>query len=240
MQGLGLIQGLVEDNLTLRIGWHDNFPWYESAGIKLHYCHHTLVRRNVMLDTIGAPGMWIDHSNYNTRCTQNVIVGCEMGKSSGAFFFEGSQYWNMVDHNIIWGCNSNGFYQHDCDRLIVANNLIGQCSGQPFRMQGGGASRIIGGRITSCKRSRIVGNIFYAARRQPFVKDPENVSDYNLFVDPSDAEPFPLAKWQAESGWDGNSRQAVATIQFDRNTWTPAPNPGRRSAAGAPRAANYR
>ena len=220
MQGLGLIEGLVEDNVAVRIGWQRIPRWYESAGIKLHYCHHTLVRRNVALDTIDAPGIWMDHSNYNTRCTQNVILGCDMGKTWGAFFFEGSQYWNMVDHNVIWDCDSNGFYQHDCDRLVVANNLIGECSGIPFRMQGGGSGRIIGGRVTSCKRSRIVGNIFYAANELPYVKDPENASDYNLFLDPPGAEPFALSKWQSDSGWDSHSSRAVAALDFDRETWT--------------------
>jgi len=225
MQGLGLIEGLVEDNVTVRIGWHRIPTWYESAGIKLHYCHHTLVRRNVALDTIDAPGIWMDHSNYNTRCTQNIISGCTLGKRWGAFFFEGSQYWNMVDHNIIWNCDSNGFYQHDCDRLIVANNLIGQCSGMPFKMQSGGGGRILGGRITSCKRNRIVGNIFYAFRKQPYVKDPENLSDHNLFVDPPGADPFDLLKWQSESGWGSHSSRAVARLRFDRNTWTLRRNP---------------
>jgi len=225
MQGLGLIQGLVEDNVVVRSGWQRVRRLCESAGIKLHYCHHTLVRRNAALDTIDAAGIWIDHSNYNTRCTQNIISGCDLGKPWGAFFFEGSQYWNMVDHNIIWNCNSDGFYQHDCDRLIVANNLIGRCSGRPFRMQGGGGTRIIGGRVTSCKRSRIVGNIFYAAKAQPYVKDPDNVSDHNLFIDPPNAEPFALAKWQRNSGWDAHSSQTVASFEFDRNTWTLQQNP---------------
>lgn len=220
MQGLGLIQGLVEDNVTVRIGWQRVRRLCESAGIKLHYCHHTLVRRNVALNTIDAPGLWIDHSNYNTRCTQNVIVDCDLERAWGAFFFEGSQHGNMVDHNIIWGCNSSGFYQHDCDRLLVAHNLIGNCSGTPLRMQGGGGSRIIGGRVTSCKRNRVVGNIFYSAKGQPFFKDKENVSDCNLFVSPPSAETFALAKWQSKTGWDKHSRQAVATIRFDRKTWT--------------------
>ena len=216
MQGLGLIEGLVEDNVTIRIGWHDNYPWYESAGIKLHYCHHTLVRRNVALDSIGAPGIWIDHSNYNTRCTQNIVCGTDMM----GFFIEGSQYHNMVDHNVIWNCKTYGVYQHDCDRLVVANNLIGECGKEPIRMQGGGGQRIIGGRITTCKRNRVVGNIFYAAKGQPFFKDKENASDYNLFIDPPDAEPFDLAKWQTTTGWDTHGGQAVATIEFDRKSWT--------------------
>ena len=225
MQGLGLIQGLVEDNVTVRIGWHRIPKWYESAGIKLHYCHHTLVRRNVTLDTIDAPGIWMDHSNYNTRCTQNIISGCTLGKLWGAFFVEGSQYWNMVDHNIIWNCDSNGFYQHDCDRLIVIHNLIGNCSGEPFRMQGGGGKRILGGRITTCKQNRIVANIFYAAKQQPYIKDRENLIDNNLFVDPPNATPFELAKWQADSGFDSHSTQTVANFTLDSNTWTLHQNP---------------
>ena len=215
MQGLGLIEGLVEDNVTIRIGWQDNYPWYESAGIKLHYCHHTLVRRNLALDSIGSPGIWVDHSNYNTRCTQNVVCGTDMM----GFFFEGSQYHNMVDHNVIWNCKTYGVYQHDCDRLVVANNLIGECGKEPIRMQGGGGKRIIGGRVTTCKRNRVVGNIFYGAKGQPFFKDKENVCDYNLFIDPPDAEPFALAKWQSKTGWDTHSSQAVATIELDRKTW---------------------
>jgi hypothetical protein len=92
-------------------------------------------------------------------------------------------------------------------------------------MQGGGGKRIIGGRITTCKRNRVVGNIFYAAKGQPLFKDKENICDYNLFVDPPGAEPFDLAKWQSKTGWDTHSSQVVATIKFDRKGWTLHQNP---------------
>jgi hypothetical protein len=180
-----------------------------------------LIRRNMALDSIGSPGIWIDHSNYNTRCTQNIVWGTDMM----GFFFEGSQYHNMVDHNVIWNCKTYGVYQHDCDRLVVANNLIGECAKEPIRMQGGGGKRIIGGRVTTCKRNRVVGNIFYAAKGQPFFKDKENVSDFNLFVDPPGAEPFDLAKWQSKMGWDTHSSRVVATIKLDRTSWTLHQNP---------------
>jgi len=103
--------------------------------------------------------------------------------------------------------------------------LIGECSGMPFRMQGGGGKRILGGRITSCKQNRIVGNIFYAAKKLPHIKDPQNVSDNNLFIHPSGDESFDLTKWREDSGWDSHSRQAIANFEFDRNTWTLRQNP---------------
>jgi hypothetical protein len=94
-----------------------------------------------------------------------------------------------------------------------------------MRIQGGGGKRIVGGRITTCKWNRIVGNIFYVAKGEPFFKDNENGSDCNLFVDPPGAEPFDLAKWHSETGRGRQSSQHVSTIGFERKGWTLHQNP---------------
>ena len=77
--GLGPIEGkgfglLLEDNALLRSAFHDVESLFETAGIKTHRNVGCLIRRNVVLDTLHGPGIWMDWDNRNSRCCQNVVV----------------------------------------------------------------------------------------------------------------------------------------------------------------------
>ena len=74
--------------------------------MKLHYLKHTLVRRNLIQDTVDCFGLWVDHSIHNTRITQNIVVDSD----KAAFYLEASYGPNLVDHNIFWGGNSDGIF----------------------------------------------------------------------------------------------------------------------------------
>lgn len=221
MQGLGLIGGLVEGNVASGCGWHNVPRLFETGGIKLHYCKHALVRGNVVRGTIGGAGLWVDHSNANTRITANIVVG---GARSpwGGLFLEASYRPNLIDHNIVWGCTGHGFYQHDCANLTVANNFFGQCTKLPVLMRSGG-KRIVDietKRRASAQHNRIVGNVFYGFTKAPHIPAGDNVSDHNIFVQPPGKGPLDLAAWRTRTGREAHSTTATARIEFSTTDWT--------------------
>jgi len=225
MQGLGLIGGLIEDNYVQDAGWHDVEKLWETGGMKLHYLKHTLVRRNVIYRTIGAPGLWVDHSNANTRLTQNIIVGVR-SKSYGGIFLEASYLPNLIDHNIVWDCEPNAFYQHDCGDLTIVNNLFGLCARNPVRMPLPGQKKrmvdIETKRMSAVVNNRVVGNVFYGfgERATTVRKELGSDSDYNLFVHPSDAKPPDLAALRKKTGCEQHSQAAVGKLEFSAWGWT--------------------
>ncbi|OQW96342.1 MAG: hypothetical protein BWK77_05175, partial [Verrucomicrobia bacterium A1] len=132
MSGLGTIGMLVEDNYSSGCGWQNARVW-ESAGIKLLYLKHTLVRRNVVQGTVNCIGLWIDHSAANSRITQNIIVGVSdsVGAENLGIVWEATYLTNLIDHNVVWDCGSHACWLLDCGELIVANNLFGRCAKLP-------------------------------------------------------------------------------------------------------------
>ena len=221
LQGLGLFGGLIEDNFAGRCGWHRIEILYETGGIKLHYKKHVLVRRNVVSETFDSPGLWVDHSNANTRVTQNIVVKAQ--SRFGGIFLEASYLPNMIDQNIVWDCDGHGFYQHDCSDLIVANNLIGKCTKLPVLMRSGG-KRVVDletHRLASCARNQVVGNVFYGfGSRGPELPTTDNTSDYNLFVNPQGTEPFDLSAWQKRTGRESHSAICEAELSLSPTDWT--------------------
>ena len=218
MSGLGTIGMLVEDNHSSGCGWQSCPGLWENAGIKLLYVKHSLIQRNVVQDTINAVGLWIDHSAANARITQNIIVGVRTAK--GGIFLEASYIPNMVDHNIVWDCN-NAFYQHDCEGLIIANNLFGQCAKKPVLMLpvNRKKKRVLDTetqRLSAVENNRVTGNIFYGfGEGGPDIpKDGNNVSDYNLFVNPPDGKPFNLTAWQKKANRESHSFTCVSRMHF--------------------------
>lgn len=225
MQGLGLICGLIEDNYVQDAGWHDVEKLWETGGMKLHYLKHALVRRNVIRGTIGAPGLWADHSNANARITQNVIVGVRSA-SYGGIFLEASYRPNLIDHNIVWDCQPHAFYQHDCGDLTIANNLFGCCTKAPVQMPPPGEKKrevdIETKRMSSVVNNRVAGNVFYgfAERGTTVLEGLGNESDYNVFVNPPGAKPLDLATLRQKTGCEEHSRTFTATLEFSPADWT--------------------
>ncbi|MCR4412430.1 MAG: right-handed parallel beta-helix repeat-containing protein [Thermoguttaceae bacterium] len=217
--GIGGIEGkqiehtLIEDNTIRRCGWHDVWRIYECGGIKVHCTRSCLVRRNFVADTIGAPGIWMDYANENSRCSGNVVVRvrCE----TGGIFMEASQRPNLVDNNIVWDTRGNGIYQHDCDELTIAHNLVAKSSDAAVRMQVCQGRQVMG-RLSTAKRNRILNNVFLDHARPLAISDRENVCDYNVFA--ATDRPFDLAAWQKATSWDAHSVALGLDLRFDPET----------------------
>jgi hypothetical protein len=218
--GIGGIEGksiegtLIEDNVIRRCGWQDAWRIYECGGVKVHCTRSCVLRRNLVTDTTGAPGIWMDYANVNSRCTANVILNVQC--DTGGIFMEASQAPNLVDNNVVWATRGNGIYQHDCDELVIAHNLVAGSTDAAVRMQIC-RGRMVGGRLSTAKRNKIVGNVFVDHARPLAISDPENSSDYNVF---DASRPFDLAKWQSAHGWDRHSAATKLTVRLDEKTLT--------------------
>ena len=214
--GIGGIEGkriehtLIEDNTIRRCGWQNIWSLYECGGIKVHCTRSCLLRRNLITDTIAAPGIWMDYSNVNSRCTGNVIINADC--TNGGIFMEASQKPNLVDTNFVWGTRGSGIYQHDCDELIIAHNFVGQSTDAAVRMQIC-EGRMVNGRLSTAKRNKILNNIFFDNALQLAISDPDNLSDSNVFA-PAPEKPFDLAKWQETTGWDKHSLATILQIEL--------------------------
>ena len=218
IQGLLVKNALVENNRIHHCGWQNVQRYWETGAIKLLLNKGTLVRRNVITDIKAAPGIWLDYTNINSRVTQNVLVNIE--SVNGAIFIEASQVPNIVDRNFIWNVEGSGIYQHDCDELTVAHNFVAHCTKEAVEMricQG----RMVNGRLSTCKRNRVLNNIFVSAKKGVSFIDDDNFSDYNIFVDCGG--PFDFDAWQ-KKGFGPNSITAKINTSFDRQklsfTWS--------------------
>lgn len=213
--GIGGLEGkfiehtLIDQNTIRCCGWQRIWRIYEVAGIKVHCTMSCLVRRNLVTDTIDAPGIWLDYANRNSRVTQNVIINTEC--SNGGIFMEASQVPNMVDTNFVWATRGNGIYQHDCDELVIAHNFVGASTENALRMQICRGRQVMG-RLSTAKRNQILNNVFVGDAMLS-ISDPENVCDYNVFVPGRKA--FDLAAWQESRGWDRNSVVTRVQATFD-------------------------
>ena len=212
IQGLLVKNALVENNRIHHCGWQDVQRYWETGAIKLLLNNGTLVRRNVITDIEAAPGIWLDYTNINSRVTQNVLANIE--SCNGAIFIEASQVPNLVDHNFIWNVQGSGIYQHDCDELTVAHNLVAYCTKEAVEMRIC-KGRIVNGRLSTCKRNSVLNNIFVNAPKGVSFIDDDNLSDRNIFVDCGG--PFDFDAWQ-KKGFGPNSIAAKINTSFDLQT----------------------
>ena len=210
IEGKAIEQTLIEDNTIRRCGWQNVCMLCECAGIKVHCTRSCLLRRNFIADTTAAPGIWMDYTNVNSRCSGNLVVNADA--ATGGIFVEASQKPNLVDTNFVWGTRGNGIYQHDCDELIVAHNFVGKCTDAAVRMQICGG-RIVNDRLSTAKRNKILNNIFFDNALQLAISDRDNLCDNNVFS-PAAEKPFDLAKWQKTTGWDKHSVAAAIQVEF--------------------------
>jgi hypothetical protein len=213
LSGLGLIGGVIEDNLSEGCGWQRVMGLCEAGGFKMHYMKHCLIRGNVVRDVVNAHGLWVDHSNHNTRITRNVVAG-------GGLYLEATYGPTLIDHNIIW--NGGMLLEHSGNTLIACN-LIGKCGGLPIRVGRPNPAKkrqidIETRRFSSAEQIRILGNVFYgfADRGPSLTNDTGNLSDYNLFVNPPGEKSIDLAARQKNLGFETHSRTATAEITFSQ------------------------
>jgi hypothetical protein len=212
IQGLLVKNGLVENNRIHHCGWQDVQRYWETGAIKLLLNRSTLVRKNIITDIRAAPGIWMDYNNINSRVTHNVLANIE--SVNGAIFIEASQVPNIVDRNFVWNVKGSGIYQHDCDELTVAHNFVAHCTKEAVEMricQG----RMVGGRLSTCKRNRVLNNIFVKARKGVSFIDDDNLSDNNVFIDCGG--PFDFSAWQ-KKGFGPNSKRAKIDASFNQRT----------------------
>ncbi len=211
LEGKSIEHTLIESNTIRRCGWQNVLRIYETGGIKVHCTRSCLIRRNLVTDTVQAPGIWMDYANINSRLTANLVINAD--SPNGAIFMEASQRPNLVDRNIVWGSSGHGIYQHDCDQLVIAHNLVvdSRQAGVCMRICQG---RIVGGRPVTAKRNRILGNVLVNAAPMLSVSDPENESDYNVFA-PGPNRPFDLAAWQTAREWDEHTRTVIVGLSLD-------------------------
>lgn len=115
-RGVRIAGNVIERNN--RDGWTS--PWWEYAGIKLHYVLDAVIEGNLIRDN-DAHGIWLDNQFAGTRVTRNVIVNnlwsginLELGRGPVT-----------VDHNVIAHTrNGDGIYGHDVADILVAHNLL--------------------------------------------------------------------------------------------------------------------
>ena len=209
IQGLLVKNALVENNRIHHCGWQNVQRYWETGAIKLLLNRGTLVRRNIITDIEAAPGIWLDYTNINSRVTQNVLANIE--SCNGAIFIEASQVPNLVDRNFIWNVQGSGIYQHDCDELTVAHNFVAHCTKEAVEMricQG----RIVNARLSTCKRNRVLNNIFVNAPKGVYFIDDDNLSDNNIFINCGGQ--FDFNAWR-KKGFGPNSITAKINASFD-------------------------
>jgi hypothetical protein len=214
IEGFGVHKTLLEENTISHCGWHDVEGIFETGGIKLHRTVNTVVRGNVVHDIIDAPGIWMDYAIVNSRVTRNVIFNVSTS-FHGGIFMEASQKTNLVDHNIVWGVHGDqgvGIYQHDCDELIIAHNLIGACTHEAVKMRANENRRVLG-RYATALRNKILNNIFVGNGRTLSIYYSDNACDYNVFGQVPDS--FSLDDWRQANTWDNNSSIIDMQAQFD-------------------------
>jgi len=197
---MGVEHTLIEDNLIEHIGHHDLERLCECAGIKFHFCKHSLMRRNVLRHIQHAGGIWLDVGNVNCRITNNVFADIET--ITGCIFSEMNYELNLVDHNLIWDVRGYGI-RADCnEKLVVAHNFIGfnnvfyRC---PHRVQ-------LGRR----EENRSDGNLFDAADAS--CSFGINYPEPSCYQD--------LAGWRDYFGLDVHSTQVRVEADFEPESLT--------------------
>lgn len=157
---------LIEDNVLLRNCYHDvEATLQESAAIKTHVNQRCLIRRNLIADTLGGPGIWMDWKNGFSRCTQNVIL--RTNSYHGAIFCELSMDPTLFDRNVVWDSTGNGIYEHDTRGNIFAHNFVGKSAESAFCLFGKKTERQLEGREQLVAGAHTVFNNLEVANGKP-------------------------------------------------------------------------
>ena len=227
---------LVENNLIERIGGLDIERVWECGGLKFHTCDTALIRRNVFRHIRGAPGLWLDFLNRNSRITENVFADIEGIK--GPIYIEVSHAPNLVDHNVVWDArgtgrpaSGKGINVDTGEKCVVAHNLLGRVrDGYAISVHLEQRERVVGGRVGLCRRHKVMNNLLVECPRRVFFgRSADNQCDGNLYDERDDltslcvAHPEPrallnLEAWQAYYGFDLHGGQARIEADFDPET----------------------
>lgn len=212
IQGTVVARSLVADNHIHDIGWQEVQSYQEAAGVKILLTLDAVVQCNHIHDCHGAPAIWIDCGNRNSRVCRNLVH--DIAAANGAIFFEASNVLNLIDHNVIDHVEQgSGVYARDCDKLLIAHNLIRRCTHSGVRLR----KTPTRDRVGVCKDNRLINNVIARCGVAFEFEVMENISDNNIFTDMG--HDFSLIDWQA-SGLDAHS----AALELDL-----AIDPGHRS-----------
>jgi len=231
--GMGTQDTLIEDNLIEWCGWADAERAWEAAAAKFHSSRNLLIRRNIVRHIRHANAIWLDSGNSNCRITGNILA--DVLTVGAAIHMEMNRNYNQIDNNIIWnirnaepgtqgqrGAAGSGIFCHATDRLVVINNLFGQCDTagfwptlRPERSGAGvGSENVIANNIfTRCGKAAIVflstlnksdGNLFASMSEKPLI-----------YLADDKEQPQDLTAWRQFQNWDKNSLAATLKIDFD-------------------------
>ena len=154
IQGHVVTRSLIAANHIRACGWQEVERYWHTGAIKTVYTADCVLQCNHIHDIVAAPAIWIDVWNWNTRVCRNLVH--DIAVTSGAIFPERSNFLCLIDHNIIFNVTGgSGVYQQDCDQLLIAHNLIWNCSLSGVRMM----KNLKRDRVGVCKHNRIINNI---------------------------------------------------------------------------------
>jgi hypothetical protein len=237
LSGMGTSNLQVEDNLFEWIGWQDAEHMSESAGIKFHNARNLLLRNNVIRHTRHASGIWLDVGNVNCRLTRNVFT--DILTAHAAIWIEGTHEQDQVDNNIIFGVKEaekltppevetgggSGFYILGTDKLIIANNLIANCTrtGVHFRTE---EIRIVENRGGLSRENKVYNNIFFNTGESSInFENEHNEADGNVYAGPRGGylkiltpgrpELLDIAAARDYHGWEKSGRTATVQAILD-------------------------
>ena len=147
--------------------------------------------------------IWIDFVNKNSRVCRNLLHDIE--SFNGAIFFEASNEPNTIDHNVIYNVSvGSGLYARDCDKLLIAHNLVINCDHAGVHMRKTESRD----RVGVCKDNDVINNILVGCGVAFDYERMGNVSDHNILSGMGAG--FSLDDWQ-KSGLDAGSR----TVELD-------------------------
>lgn len=206
IQGTVVPRSLVAHNHIYDCGWQEAETYWETAGIKILYTNGSLVQENHIHHCYACKGIWIDFQNRNSRVCRNLIhdISCY----HGAIFFEASNVLNLIDHNIVYRVQGSGIYQHDCDQLLIAHNLVGNCSNAGIQM----LKTKDRDRVGFSRHNKVINNVITDCKKPVDYFDLENISDKNIFSNVG--EDFNLEKLQIKN-LDIHSRIIDLQISID-------------------------
>jgi hypothetical protein len=226
LSGTGLLGCLVEENEVWDCSWHRIERNFESAGIKFHAVHDSLLRRNVVHGILNGSGIWLDAYIQNSRLCENLVY--DVLSSHGAIFVELSRDLpNWVDHNVVLEVEGHGIYEHDCDRLLVAHNLVAGCTGAAVMLRKGEAARLSprDGRGSTGRKHRVHHNLLLDCGRMVEFHNPDQSCERNAYGTSRELGPFRLhgpeeylnlATWREFYGFDMESVEVMGRVLFDR------------------------
>jgi hypothetical protein len=230
LSGTGLLHCLVEGNEVWGCAWHRIERNFESAGIKFHAVHDSLLRRNVVHDIVDGSGIWLDAYIQNSRLCENLVY--DVRSTFGGIFVELSRDLpNWVDHNVVLNVEGHGIYEHDCDRLLVAHNLVAGCTGAAVMLRKGEAARLSArdGRGSTGRKHRVHHNLLIDCGRMVEFHNPDQRCEHNVYGKNRELGPFRLhgpeeylnlATWREFCGFDLESVEVTGAVSFDREART--------------------